>query len=212
MKIENTEVFGFNAALRGMRNPRDSWDRSDSHSNDDTVASIYGSECVEAYNIGPKDLKLMTKLVKAGPEHRKYLRQIMIWADFTLPRFLWVELDTYKIGTVKNSCSTMNKIMSRPIVQEDFEYPIDTNTIERLNGFREDSRKEPSKRLEYLLKVKNELGEGYLQKATMSFNYETALVIYFQRRSHRLPQWQVICRWIEDLPYMKELIEAKKDR
>lgn len=202
MLIENTKVQGFEPALRGMRNPKDSWDKSDSYRND-----ISG-----CWAVGPKDLELACKLIKAGPEHRKFMRQIIIWVDLTLPRYVWTELDTYKVSTVRNSCSTMHKLGSRDLEQSDFALPIPKSWLESLNtlGSRVRNASAIDKNVARR-EIKNLLPEGYLQKATYLLSYETALSIYAQRRRHRLPEWQAlvensICAWIYGLPYMSSFI------
>ncbi len=207
MKIEHITVAGFEAAFRGMRNPMDSWDRSDSVANSPINA--------HGFWIGGKDMELACKLINAGSEHRKFLRQIMIWVDLTLPRYVWTELDTYKVGTVRNSCSTMHKLGSRPLTQQDFELPISYPCLQNLNDLGEELRE--SKKGFNLKTIrrslKNALPEGYLQKATYMMSYETALSIYFQRRNHRLPEWRAdskgsICQFIADLPYMWKFINV----
>jgi hypothetical protein len=213
VKIENIEVFGFMAALRGMRNALESWDKSDSdfysYADDYLDPSI---SAPEAPFIGPNDLTLACKLIKAGRSHRKFLRQIQIWWDITIPRAIWQELDTYKIATVRNSCSTMHKLGSRDLELSDFQNEmIEQNTLDLLNGlgkkYRESSPKLPSD----LHKIKMYLPESFLQKATYSFNYETALTMYFDRCNHRMPEWSGangICETLMKLPYFKDFYEA----
>jgi len=272
MKIENTTVYGFKPALRGMRNPKNSWAKSDSffysgcdfHNHEtrasysptryiDLAGTVYTweqlptelrGECTrrswdsdpehkikkpEMCIIGPKDMKLATSLIKGGSEHRKFLRQIMIWMDITIPRYVWQELDTYKVATVRNSCSTMHKLSSRDLEQSDFEQPIDSTLLHEINQLgayirtiklikEEEERKQAQAGLpinEALRQMKNILPEGFLQRATYSLNYETALIMFHQRKNHRLPEWNVdsegsICSWILSLPYMKEWTQLKK--
>jgi len=220
MKIENVEVFGFRSALTGMRNPMDSWDKSDS------MFCCYDSRWGDDLHIlvpenpaiGPKDLELACKLIKGGTEHRKFLRQIQIWFDITVPIYIWSELDTYKVCTVRNSCSTMHTLGLRDLTQDDFELGCDEEYLKHLNKFGEQYRnakatKNISAMNSYRRAYKNDLPSGFLQKATYSMNYETALSMYFQRRNHRLPEWREdnpgsICSMIRSLPYMKEFIEA----
>jgi len=222
MNIDNIEVYGFTAALRGMRNPMNSWENSDSSYGVLTkTAWCFGNKSInvpELMNIGPNDIKLACKLIKGGSEHRKFLRQIMIWMDITVPRYVWTELDTYKVSTVRNSCSTMHKLGSRDLTNDDFELPIDTKLLEHLNCFGQEFRrakviKDHKKMGRLRHEYKNILPEGFLQKATYTMNYETALSMYFQRRNHRLPEWKVsepssICSFIVSLPYMKNFIDA----
>lgn len=205
MLIEKTEVFGFHAAMRAMRNPKNSWHLSDSR---------YGFRDDDVYrgevpHLGPNDMDLATRLIKAGTEHRKFLRQIVIWVDVTLPRYIWQELDTYKVSTVRNSCSTMHKLTSRLLEQSDFEDPIPVEWINQIN----DAILLTRTKEKTLDELKGLLPEGFLQKATYTMNYETAMTMFKQRRNHRLPQWKEgapgsICEWIKSLPYMAEWLEA----
>ena len=218
MKFENTEVWGFDHAIRGMRNPLESWDKSDSGCK--LYCSVEGV-CVEKpcsydncngcttteYIIGKNDLALMQKLIKAGSEHRKFLRQIFVAVDITAPLFWWKEFDTYKVGTVSNSCSTMHKLASTPITMDCFENGemIYSFTIAELE----------MNRLKYLeTKDKNEwkrlivnLPESWLQKRTITMNYENILNMYRQRKNHKLTEWsKSFCDWVKSLPYAEELI------
>ncbi len=202
MRIEDTQVFGLEAALRGMRNPLDSWDKSD---------SIYGRIDVDDKNwnyeeliIGEKDIDLAQRLTKAGSEHCKFLRQIQVWVDLTLPRYIWSEFDTYKFGT-KNSCSTMHTIHRRYLTQDDFEYPIGVQQLGLMNDLIAQKKAGDITGHCFIHMMKNLLPEGFLQKRTVNTNYAELLNIYFQRRHHKLDQWHTICRWIEGLPYFKEL-------
>lgn len=215
MNINRIRVFGFEPALIGMRNPMDSWMLSDSTFYEDgrkiINSTIFGPALIpEMPNIGEKDINLACKLIKRGNEHRKFLRQIIIWIEITAPRFLWQEIDTYKVATVRNSCSTMNKICSTNIRQVDFEEPINANTIQYLNQLGELFRKatEKKNRNELRTKIKNNLPEGYLQKSMYMMNYETALSMIIQRENHRLNQWKEICDFLKNLPYMNLFYEA----
>jgi hypothetical protein len=224
MKIENIHVYGFQASFHGMRNPLDSWSKSDSSFGCEpgtsyTTANDWLIRTFEYPQIGPEDMKLACKLIKGGSEHRKFLRQIQVWFDITVPIYVWSELDTYKVATVRNSCSTMHTLGLRDLTQNDFELPIPNDWLEELNKCGEkfriykimkDTRKMNKIRREY----KNLLPSGFLQKATYTMSYETALSMYFQRRNHRLSEWRAgekgsICSFIESLPYMKEFIGAK---
>jgi len=222
MKVENIEVYGFRRAFYGMRAPLESWDKSDSKF---TISQYdppnpWHIQVPESPEIGPNDLKLSCKLIKGGSEHRKFLRQITIWFDITIPIYVWSELDTYKVATVRNSCSTMHKLGSRDLTQEDFQLPIDSQLLDKLNEYGKQLRqalviKDTKKANEIRREYKNLLPSGYLQKATFMMSYETALSMYFQRRNHRLSEWSVenpesICSFIASLPYMKEFIEARK--
>lgn len=206
---EYPEVAGFKTAIRGMRNPKNSWHLSDSYTNEDGE-----------FIIGENDLDLCQRLITAGTEHRKFLRQIYVGFDLVEPRYIWSEFDTYGFAP-KNSCSTMHKLLvkDKPITLDDFIYhPQDESkilsAIEDLNVFRvlyfnpatEDKN-------EILRRAKTILPETYLQRRTIATNYEVLRNIYFQRRYHRLSkEWGVVCRFIESLPYAKELItyEPKK--
>ena len=203
MKITNTEVYGIKHAMRGMRNPYES------HSKADTVGEI----------IGVNDLELAQKLVLGGSEHSKFMRQIKVWADLDVTRYIWSELDTYHYNT-KNSESTMHKLfrMDREIGIEDF-YTEGMNTIDfnnlnltifNLNEIRKDWINS-GKKFEHVRRAKRLLPETFLQKRTMDTNYAELRNIYFQRRHHRLKdEWGVIIKWIESLPYAKELITLEK--
>ena len=203
VRVEYVEVAGFATAFRGMRNPMNSWDKSDSRVSEFNV-----------FIIGDNDIDLARKLIKAGGEHRKFLRQIYVGFDVVLPRYLWSEFDTYGFQP-KNSCSTMHKlfIKDRCIREDQFIYhPYDEealqDTIRQLNVLRalyfnpatEDKN-------EILRRAKALLPEGFLQRRTVATNYEQLRNMYHQRKNHRLPCWtQVICPFIESLPYSKELI------
>lgn len=208
MKFENTDVWGFQHALRGMRNPLESWKKSDSFVNGD--------------EIGPNDLDLAQRLISGGTEHRKFLRQIFISVDITAPLYWWKEFDTYKIGTVANSTSTMHKLASQPITKDSFE--IDDMDPEICAEYNIDSIIDICEqlRLKYLetkdKKIWKELvrwlPEGWLQTRTVTMNYENARTIYNQRKAHKLNEWSGtdnkeltnFISWIESLPYAKELI------
>jgi hypothetical protein len=222
MKIENAEVYGFRAAFRGLRNPYNSWDKSDSvfqyTSNEDWYCNGKEIETPEYPQIGPNDLTLACKLIKAGGEHRKFLRQIQITFDIQIPIYIWSEFDTYKVATVRNSCSTMHTLGLRDLTQDDFELGCDEDYLKKLNQYGEDFRNAKiildSKAVSDIRqRYKNALPSGFLQKATYSMNYETALNMYFQRRNHRLPEWaesnpESICSFLKSLPYMSEFIQA----
>lgn len=213
--VEKTEVFNFEGAIRGMRNPLNSWDRSD---------SVF-AENPDDFVVGPNDMGLMQKLVKAGSEHRKFMRQIIVCVDITAPLYWWKEFDTYKVGTVANSCSTMHKIASKKFELDDFSHEhlldesiklLQTN-IEKLNLWRG----------KYLIasKIDNILGtdlvpskktiwwqmiqllpSSYNQRRTWTSNYENLFSMYHQRKNHKLDEWHQFCSWIETLPYANELI------
>ena len=226
LKIENTEVIGWEAAIRGMRNPKNSWEKSDSHW--DYVDQ--GSEYLTVdhfgdanFNIGPNDQKLMTNLRNAGTDHRKFMRMITVYLDITAPLYWWKEFDTYKIGTVANSCSTMHKIADKKFTMEDFSCEhlfdfcpnCDTDsetvlryTISWLNHCREKYIENKDK--EYWWQLIQLLPSSYNQKRTVMLNYEVLANIYKSRRNHKLNEWHTFCDWIETLPY-SELITGEDD-
>ena len=212
MEIKNTEIYGFKAAFRGMRNPMDSWAKSDSY---------YDNEINHnQYIIGNNDMNLAQTLIKSGSEHCKFLRMIHVSADFDMPRYFWSEFDTYHYNT-KNSCSTMHKLLNNnnPITLDMFETCDEdaylwNEIIVRLEEFRLDYKelqkttknKEEMDRL--LLRAKRLLPEGMLQLRTIDTNYAELRNMYFQRRNHRLKEeWiNTFCKWVENLPYADELI------
>lgn len=211
MKFENTWVGNFEGAIRGMRNPLASWDKSDSKWNE------------ENFIIGKKDMELAQRLIKAGPEHRKFLRQIFVSVDITAPLFYWKQADTYKVATVANSTSTMHKLSSTPITLEcfeidDFEENLEYfqgNTtgmladliIEQLEFLRQ--KYNETKDVRYWKELIRWLPEGWLQKRTWTANYETirAICSKDQRRNHKLTEWsKSFINWAWSLPYAKEFI------
>lgn len=199
MKIENINVEGFEPAIRGMRNPLNSWDKSDS-----VFCDI--KEC--GYSIGGADLKLMRKLAKAGSEHRKFLRMIIVYMDGIIaPRYWWHEFDTYKIGTVTNSCSTMHTLTSRPITLADFETDEENEYLRSAVANCEHLRQRylETNDKKYWRQLIQLLPQSYLQKRTVMLNYETCHNIYTQRKGHKLKEWEVLCKAIENLPYFKEI-------
>ena len=219
MKITNTEVYGFEASLRGMRNPMDSWHLQDTK----RMLGIKGKYndfknndlSYEAIVIGSNDMDLAKRLIKAGNEHCKFLRQIQVWADFEMPLYWWSEFDTYKFNT-KNSCSTMHKLFNakKEIELDDFVYfKEDINTlnfiIKELNSLRK--RYLETKDFNYVIRGKRLLPTSFKQKRTVNTNYAELINIYNQRKNHRLKEeWQdVFCKWCEELPYFKEFLEAK---
>lgn len=209
MKIENEQVFGFEAAIRAMRNPLDSWDKSDSRikSYDDPLYWADKNANEERFVLGEKDMQLSQKLTKAGTEHCKHLRLIQVWFDITAPRFFYIEFDTYK-HKENVSCSTMHTLMKKPVSEEDFEKDnIPTSLIEKINTYIKlyQETSDAEEKRDYLIACKNILPEGFLQKRTVCTNYQTLLNMYKQRQQHRLSQWRYFCDWILQLPYFKEL-------
>ena len=209
IKIEKIDVYGFESAIRGMRNPLNSWNRSDS---DFEFLAPDGTPCV-----GENDLDLMKRLFKGGTEHRKYLRFIDITMDITCHHAWWAEFDTYKVGTVRNSCSKMHKIHVKEFVMDDFS----TEGIEECGGRTSEVFICVMNELERLRRLFNETHEkkywrsiiellpmGYNIKATVKFNYEVAVRIIEQRKNHKLDEWHVLCDKLMNLPYMKEIVEV----
>ena len=206
IKIESTEVYGFEAAIRGMRNPMNSWSRSDS--NCKTIIRDNG-KYVEDF-IGDNDLKLMRQLAKSGPVHAKYRRMITVTCDITAPMFWWAEFDTYKVGTVRNSCSKMHKIHSKELLNEDFScegcreigswatlcFVTVQNTCNKLR-----EKYNETKEKKYWRALIELLPESYNQRATVQLNYEVLAGIYRWRKDHKLDEWHTFCEWVESLPY-----------
>lgn len=201
IKLERTSVMNFENAMRGARNPMNSWGRMDSYYNEN-----------HEYILGPNDLDLAVRLRKAGSDHRKFIRQIFVSVDITAPLYWWKEYDTYKVATVANSTSTMHKIHSKPFERGDFSCDhmteetlafMDT-VIERLEKIRLNYIETKDKAAWYdLIQL---LPSSYNQMRTCSFNYETLVNMYYARRSHKLEEWHTFCDWIKTLPYAKELI------
>ena len=200
MKFEKTDVWGFEHAIRGMRNTLESWHKSDSYWGNNEYS-------LESYVLGENDISLMQKLIKAGTEHRKFMRQIFVSVDITAPLYWWKEFDTYKVGTVANSTSTMHKLASTPITMDCFEHGemIYSFTIAELE----------MNRLKYLeTKDKNEwkklivnLPESWLQTRTITMNYENLINIIHHRKNHKLTEWSVdFMNWAKSLPYANELL------
>lgn len=238
LKIENVEVAGWETAIRGMRNPKNSWAKSDSHwdyMNQGpeylTVAHFDDAD----FNIGPNDKKLMSTLRNAGTDHRKFMRMITVYLDITAPLYWWKEFDTYKVGTVANSCSTMHKIAAKEFTLEDFscehlcddELELLKEIIARLNMNRIVFIAKDDKRVDRYSVMTDEcyakykkklwwqmiqlLPSSYNQKRTVMLNYEVLANIYKSRRHHKLDEWHTLCDWIESLPY-SELITGKEEK
>jgi len=209
LKIENTQVFGFESAIRAMRNPLNSHVKSDSkfEKYDDPLYWAKNNANEERFILGEKDAELSQKLTKAGTEHCKHLRFITVWCDITAPRFWWQEMDTYR-HVEKISESTMHTLMKKHISEQDFEIDnIPAYLIEKINTYIDlyQQTDDVEEKHNYLIACKNVLPEGFLQKRTVCTNYQTLLNMYKQRQQHRLSQWRYFCDWILDLPYFKEL-------
>lgn len=218
LKIGNCEVVGWEHAIRGMRNPKNSWEKSDSEYAVNLVEDEHGSTC--AY-IGSNDWKLMSTLRNAGTDHRKFMRMITVYVDITAPLYWWKEFDTYKVGTVANSCSTMHTIHAKEFSLDDFshEHLIVASlnslkrTIEDLNacrdGFISTNIKNPEWKKEIWWQMIQLLPSSYNQKRTVMLNYEVLANMYKSRRNHKLDEWHTLCDWIEKLPY-SELITGDR--
>ena len=226
LKIEKTEVVGWEAAIRGMRNPLNSWEKSDS----DREWPDCGA-CPDEwrpFHVGSNDLDLMTRLRNAGTDHRKFMRMLIVYLDITAPLYWWKEFDTYKVGTVANSCSTMHKIADKEFTLEDFSCEhLDIRTrkivdeiIKALNDYRNlyvnynaddfEIKGCPSKK-DIWWQMIQLLPSSYNQKRTVMLNYEVLANIYKSRRHHKLDDWHTFCDWIEGLPY-SELITGKEKK
>ena len=206
IKLERTSVMNLENAMRGARNPMNSWGRMDSSYDED------GN-----FWLGPNDLDLGRRLRKAGSDHRKFIRQIFVSVDITAPLYWWKEYDTYKVATVANSTSTMHKIHSKAFELDDFSHDHLTKDslefmgviIDRLESIRQKFVAEKKKEDWYdLIQL---LPSSYNQMRTCTMNYETLVNIYFARRNHKLQEWHTFCHWIESLPYAKELIIAQEE-
>ena len=226
IKLENTEVIGWEHAIRGMRNPKNSWGKSDSGFCD-TIGDKYGNIIKpENYRVGPNDYDLMTRLRNSGTDHRKFMRMITVYVDITAPLYWWKEFDTYKVGTVANSCSTMHKIHEKEFYEEDFSFERLESGYEEYKGddamhtayCSMQSTIHALNRLRYMYNItKNKkywdamiqlLPTSYNQKRTVMMNYEVLANIYKSRKNHKLDEWHTFCDWIESLPY-SELITGQ---
>lgn len=206
IKIEKTDVHGWEAAIRGMRNPMNSWRKSDSYN-----TYIENSETLNSapheFFVGAADYELMMKLANGGSTHAKYRRMVTVTCDITAPLYWWKEYDAYKVGTVANSCSTMHKIHSKDFELNDFSHEHLSNQslgclgmmIKCLNSYRRFYENEPKK--EYWWQLIQLLPSSYNQKRTLLMNYEVLAGIYKERKNHKLDEWHTFCDWIEQLPY-----------
>ncbi len=205
IKIERTSVMNLENAMRGARNPLNSWNKSDSEYDED------GN-----YILGENDLSLGVRLAKAGNDHRKFLRQIFVSVDLTAPLYWWKEYDTYKVGTVANSCSTMHKIHSKEFSRDDFSCdrmsPVALACLDNTIAVLEERRLKfiETKEREYWDDMIQLLPSSYNQMRTCTLNYENLINIYYARRNHKLPEWHTFCDWIATLPYAKEFITGIK--
>lgn len=213
IKLERTSVMNFENAIRGARNPLNSWARSDSYYDEN------GN-----YILGENDLGLAKRLARAGSDHRKYLRQIFVSVDITAPLYWWKEFDTYKVGTVANSCSTMHKIHAKEFTLDDFSHELMISNfgetfealdvlclvIDLLNRYRNFYNETKDKR--YWDSMIQLLPTSYNQMRTVTLNYENLINIYNARRNHKLKEWHTLCEWIEEsIPYFKEIVLEGKE-
>lgn len=206
IKIERTAVMNFENAIRGARNPMNSWSKMD---------SFFDSE--DNFVFGENDIDLAKRLAKAGSDHRKFLRQIFVSVDITAPLYWWKEFDTYKVGTVANSCSTMHKIHTKPFERDDFSHdrmtPDAIEALDALVAYLESERlkfvenKDDRSHWHNMIQL---LPSSFNQMRTVTLNYENLIGIYYARRNHKLAEWHTLCDWIMSLPYAKELIAVKE--
>ena len=207
IKIDKTEVFGWEATIRGMRNPMNSWAKIDSDWEFVEDPSIINPNDEVKFVLGPNDADLMRRLIKAGSDHRKFMRMIVVYTDIEAPLYWWKEYDTYKVGTVANSCSTMHKIHAKEFTLDDFsvEHLNQFNLnlykmiIDNLNSARRNFIE--SKDKDCWWQMIQLLPTSYNQKRTVELNYEVLRNIYHSRKNHKLDEWHTFCDWIESLPY-----------
>ena len=218
IKLEKTDVYGWEAAIRGMRNPMNSWDKSDSKwcnqicidccENDDGYCE---SERKHDFVVGKNDLRLMKQLSKAGNDHGKFLRYINVTVDITAPLYWWKEFDTYKVGTVANSCSTMHKIHAKEFTMDDFSHEHLMSgsmfqlhrVVDLLNEARDEFLATNDKA--YWWQMIQLLPTSYNQKRTVQLNYQVLKSMYHARKNHKLDEWHEFCDWCENLPYFREV-------
>ena len=217
LKIEKTDIYGWDSAIRGMRNPMNSWDKSDSDWEFIEDPSFINPNDSIQWVIGGNDLALMKRLSNAGSDHAKFLRMINVTCDITAPLYWWKEYDTYKVGTVANSCSTMHKIHAKEFDISDFSWEhlnerslvIFDAIIDELNFNRNAFIETKDK--SYWNQMIQLLPTSYEQKRTVQLNYQVLKNMYFARRNHKLDEWHIFCKWIEELPYFKEICAGKED-
>lgn len=225
IKIEYVEVMGWEAAIRGMRNPMNSWEKSDTGwylmgTPGTNPAAANDKYLRKKYCIGDNDLDLMKRLAKAGTDHRKFMRMITVYLDITAPLYWWKEFDTYKVGTVANSCSTMHKIHEKEFEMSDFScehlkptsIKMMLDIIDILNKYRAEYNNPKAEKLgvkkDYWWQMIQLLPSSYNQRRTVMLNYEVLANIYKSRKNHKLDEWRTFCGWIETLPY-SELITGE---
>ena len=219
IKVENIETWGFEHAIRGMRNPMNSWDKSDSDWEFVEDPAIINPNDEVRFVAGPNDLDLMRRLYKAGPEHRKYLRQIFVSMDITAPLYWWKEFDTYKVGTVANSCSTMHKIHAKPFELSDFSYEHlkeepyrggyvpNVQILKTVIGALNDCRKRylETKDKVWWWQMIQLLPSSYNQRRTVTMSYENIMTMINQRSFHKLDEWRFLADILRNVPYITEI-------
>lgn len=226
IKIEEVEVYGWRAAIRGMRNAKNSWDKMDSEFSIEN--SVRDGRFVPSVEIGKNDMELMKSLSKGGNDHGKFLRMITVWLDITAPLYWWKEFDTYKVGTVSNSCSTMHKLTAKEFTLDDFSFDhltegsrdqVATPLVNVLNGARDAyvnydkyNEEDPegwdngvSCKKDIWWQMIQLLPSSYNQKRTIQLNYQVLKTMYHARKNHKLDEWHEFCAWCESLPYFKEI-------
>lgn len=236
ISIEYTDVYGFEAAIRGMRNPMNSWEKSDSwhgcRAGDYGHIDSYDCEercrCDCEFCIGENDMKLMKQLVRAGSDHSKFMRYIIVTCDITAPMYWWKEFDTYKVGTVRNSCSTMHKIHAKKFTIDDFSHEhlvddvkefFEKEIIDALNQFRDvyvnfeeyerqGKLREGATKKDVWWQMIQLLPSNYNQRATVQMNYAVLRNMYHARKEHKLDEWREFCKWVESLPYSELITEV----
>ena len=209
LKLEKTEIYGWESAIRGMRNPLNSWDKSDSLFYE--TVDFDPTDYPGCFKLGENDLALMKRLSKAGSDHAKFLRMITVTCDITAPLYWWKEYDTYKVGTVANSCSTMHKIHAKEFTIADFSWEhLSERSIQVLEtviaelNFNRNAFIETKDKY-YWYQMIQLLPTSYEQKRTVQLNYEVLRNMYRARKNHKLDEWHTLCEWVENLPYFKEI-------
>lgn len=219
IKLEITDIYGWDAAIRGMRNPMNSWDKSDTKYNGIRFHRLVNGDVVGVYaDIGENDHNLMMRLARGGATHAKYRRMITVYVDITAPLYWWKEFDTYKVGTVANSCSTMHKIHAKEFKLDDFSHEhllpgcVDVLkcTISMLNYSR-DMFIETKDKIHWWQMIQL-LPTSYNQKRTVMLNYEVLVGMYKDRKNHKLDEWHTFCDWIKALPYSEIIIGEDEER
>lgn len=217
IEITNSVVFGFDPALRGMRNPFNSWDKGDSRWYNDPLYDDEHPMFIHdnpTFAIGENDHKLAMKLIKAGSDHRKFLRMIQVWVDIKAPLYWWKEFDTYRVGTTANSCSTMHTLHKRDLTLEDFSLDgasedaqtVLKHTLTMLNCYRREYVE--TKSVDAWRALIQLLPSGFMQLRTVNLNYAVLRNMYYARKGHKLTEWETFRKWCESLPYSEFITEV----